>query len=118
MNKVIPVVISLFALAGCTQEQAATQKSLAVTPVQEVQKAETVMEEPGAQIAPPADIVQQMQAQIKAAQQQKAPAKAIQGADEIISENRWGLSVYDPQTGITQYFTSNGGYLGERKNSP
>jgi hypothetical protein len=33
---------------------------------------------------------------------------------EIIDGNSWGFSVYDPKTGITQYYTSNGRLLGQR----
>ena len=35
-------------------------------------------------------------------------------SEEIIAENRWGFSIYDPKTGIVEYYASKGGYLGER----
>lgn len=137
MNKVTLVIVFLLMLAGCTKEQDLTQKSNSVALVQEAKQIEPtkpilssraaeivrqgegaveekIIEESGFQVAPPAAIVQQMQAQIKQAQQEKAPLGLIKGADGIIAENRWGFSVYDPQTGITQYYTSNGSFLGQR----
>jgi uncharacterized protein YcfL len=131
MNKVTLVIVFLLMLAGCAKEQDLTQKSDSAALVQEAKqiepaqptlpakaaeilKQEAEVEESGFQVAPPVTIVQEMQAKIKDAQQQKAPVELIKGADGIIAENRWGFSVYDPQTGITQYYTSNGSFLGQR----
>ncbi len=38
-----------------------------------------------------------------------------EGAGSVITENRWGFSVYDPRTQETEYFTSTGSFLGKRK---
>lgn len=35
-------------------------------------------------------------------------------AEEIIKENRWGFSIYDPETGTIEYYASKGGYLGKK----
>ena len=35
-------------------------------------------------------------------------------ADEIIKENRWGFSIYDPEAGTIDYYASDGGYLGKK----
>lgn len=137
MSKVTLVIVFLLMLAGCAKEQDLTQKSDSVALVQEAKQIEPtqpilsskaaeivkqeegaveekIIEESGFQVAPPVAIVQEMQAKIKDIQQQKAPGKPTEGADGIIAENRWGFSVYDPQTGITQYYTSNGSFLGQR----
>jgi hypothetical protein len=71
-------------------------------------------DESGFQVAPPVAIVQEMQAQVKKVQQQKALVKPAEGAEEIIAENRWGFSIYDPQTGIEEFFTIKGTLLGSK----
>lgn len=123
MNKVALVIVFLLMLAGCAKEQDLTQKSNPVAPVQEAKQIEpvqpipasTAVEEPGMQVAPPVAVVQEMQAQIKKVEQQKAPVKPAAGAEGIIAENMWGYSVYDPQTGIEELYTSNSTLLGSRK---
>ena len=34
--------------------------------------------------------------------------------EEIIKENRWGFSIYDPETGAIEYYASKGKFLGKR----
>jgi hypothetical protein len=35
--------------------------------------------------------------------------------DDIIAQNQWGFSVYDPQAQVTTYYSSNGVVLGQRQ---
>jgi uncharacterized protein YcfL len=130
MNKVTLVIISLLMLAGCAKEQDLTQKSASVAPEEEVVKQEagaveekimeagtegtSALDESGFQVVPPVDIAQEMQAQIKDTQQQKTLVEPIAGTEGIIAENRWGFSIYDPQTGIEEFYTSKSTLLGSR----
>lgn len=109
MNSGIWVIVFLLALTGCAKEQDLAQKSASVAPVQAVGA-----EAPGMNVAPPVAVVQEMRAQIQKPPQQKTPVNPAEGAEEIIAENRWGFSVYDPHMGITQYYSSRGLYLGQR----
>ena len=38
----------------------------------------------------------------------------FESKEEIITQNSWGFSIFDPETGITEYYASKGGYLGKR----
>jgi len=91
--------------AGTVQEKA----------IETVAEGTSATEESGAQVAPPAAIVEEMQAQVKGAQQQEAQAKPAEGIDEVIAKNGWGFSVYDPKTGIEEFYTSKGALLGSKK---
>jgi len=72
-------------------------------------------DESGFQVAPPAGIVEKMQAQVKEAQEQKVAVTPVAGVDEVIAKNGWGFSVYDPKTGIEEFYTSKGSLLGSKK---
>ena len=41
-------------------------------------------------------------------------APIVESKEEIITQNSWGFSIFDPETGITEYYASKGGYLGKR----
>jgi len=43
----------------------------------------------------------------------KEEAPIIESNQEIIRQNRWGFSIYDPNTGVTEYYASKGSYLGK-----
>ncbi len=131
MNKVIPVIVFLLTLAGCAKQQDLAQKNESAAPVAQITKEEagTVEEkvietasevtaaadESGFQVAPPAGIVAKMQVQMKAPPQEKEAVSTIEGAQDIIAENRWGFSVYDPQSRVEQFYTSKGVLLGSYK---
>jgi len=68
-----------------------------------------------AQVTPSEDVAKEIQTQVKDMQQQQTSVKSIKGAEEIIAENSWGFSAYDPQSGIVEYYTSNGMLLGKMK---
>ena len=68
-----------------------------------------------AQVTPSENITKEIQTQVKDMQQQQTSVKSIKGAEEIIAENSWGFSAYDPQSGIVEYYTSNGMLLGKMK---
>lgn len=38
----------------------------------------------------------------------------VESSEEIITQNRWGFSILDPETGIIEYYASKGGFLGQR----
>ena len=44
----------------------------------------------------------------------KEEAPIVESKEEIITQNSWGFSIFDPETGITEYYASKGGYLGKR----
>jgi hypothetical protein len=126
MNKAIWVIVFLLLLAGCAKEQDLTEKNGSIALVQEEAAIEekiieagtegtAASQESGMQVAPPVAIVQEMQAQIKKAQEPAAPIEPAGEAEEIIAANRWGFSVYDPQTGIEEFYTSSGALLGSKK---
>lgn len=43
------------------------------------------------------------------------PPEPAVGGDKLIAAGEWGFSIYDPQTGIVEYYTGNGNFLGKRK---
>lgn len=75
----------------------------------------SVLNKSMAQVAPLENITKEIQTQIKDMQQQQTSVKSINGAEEIIAENSWGFSAYDPQSGIVEYYTSSGMLLGKMK---
>ena len=42
------------------------------------------------------------------------PAVPTEDGEAIISSGSWGFSAFDPASGVTEYYTSSGGYLGNR----
>jgi len=131
MNKVIPVIVFLLMFAGCAKQQDLAQKNESAAAVVETVKEEAgpagekvtemasevtaAADESGFQVAPPAGIVAKMQAQMKAPPQEQEAVNPVEGAEQVIAENRWGFSVYDPQARMEEFYTSKGVYLGSYK---
>lgn len=112
MSKVFIMIIAVFMLTGCAQEQQAARESDIIAPLEEVKPAEPVQPLAAEKIT--ADITQEIKTIIRDVQQDAA-VKSIKGAEEIIAENRWGFAIYDPKAGIEKFYTSKGTLLGSKK---
>lgn len=44
-----------------------------------------------------------------------ATVTSNQEGENAVEENSWGFSVYDPQSGIIEYYSSSGMFLGKRQ---
>ncbi len=74
-----------------------------------------------------ADVVKEIEEQVNEVAQQvqeeaqqvvgqvKELAKPDKKGEEIIASNSWGYSVFDPQTGIVEFYTTTGILLGSKK---
>lgn len=67
------------------------------------------------QATPEADVTQEIPVQTSDVVQQKTPATLVEGADKIIAEKKWGISAYNLQTGMEEFYTSKGVFLGSKK---
>lgn len=113
MNKL--VLLSLIigvALFGCAKEKTASEEksNKPILAGKEEAKSEITMKAPqeAAQEIQPQEEVDQM----RLATEQSIMEKA--GAAEESSLEGWSFSVFDPQTGITQYYTTNGKLMGTK----
>ncbi|MFH1621528.1 MAG: hypothetical protein ABIA97_00205 [Candidatus Omnitrophota bacterium] len=117
MKKVLFLFLVIFIIPGCELPQNTamqnTEKKKEVLVDESVTKDEEVL------IAKEGDKKEAVTEEIKVkalvlAKQEDVPI--IESVEEIIKQNRWGFSIYDPKTGIIEYYTSNGGYLGKKSN--
>ncbi len=96
--------VSAPALNQTVVEQAvATVKQEAAPVIQEVKK---VAED----LLPTAEITGKAEVTVPAA----TPETAVEGGDALINKGAWGFSVYNPETKITKFYTSDAGFLGAR----
>ncbi len=121
MKKLLFLLLVVFAVSGCDimqnasmnnqpKDEALVEESVSapegiavvveeeVTAVVEEEKMEVVSEE------------LEVEALVIA---KKEEAPIIKSNEEIIRQNRWGFSIYDPNTGVIEYYASKGSYLGK-----
>jgi hypothetical protein len=132
MSRRLLLVVALMIMAGCAKEEGFSDKSNVSVSQEETGKAEisnsavsseskdaarqeevSLSQESGAQVAPPAAIVSEMQAKVKETSS-AGGIKPSETGDDAIEGHRWGFSVYNPETGVTRYYAGNGSFLGQR----
>jgi DNA/RNA endonuclease YhcR with UshA esterase domain len=118
MNKVLFLFIIVFLVSGCEIPQN-TEMKTAEDSKALVEESVTTTEEStvAPEVAPEEEKIEVDSNQVKVeatvlAKEEEIPISRT--AEETINENRWGFSIYDPQTGIIEYYGSKGGYLGKK----
>ena len=113
MNKVLFLLLLVFIIYGCENKQDTVLQSKEER-AQVLVKKSIVSEE--ASPLPSAEIKKEVVSETV-----KAEARVLAKADEtfksedakkIILESRWGGTIYDPDTGIMEYYTGKGDFLG------
>jgi PBP1b-binding outer membrane lipoprotein LpoB len=110
MRIVIVLAVILFLGAGCSGNQ--TQQSAGESKATPVQAA-SVMVSPAKEAAISQEAKEPAKVEAKKSLSMTVAEQAAN--DQVISENAWGFSVYDPEVQRTDYYTSDGNLLGSRK---
>ncbi|MFC1646560.1 hypothetical protein ACFL2Y_05240, partial [Candidatus Omnitrophota bacterium] len=115
MKKAIFLLLIVFFIYGCEVPQDASVKSTGEEEELLVEESVVIEEELPIALQKDEEEVVSEEVKVEALVLAKEANKIILGSDEeIIKQNRWGFSIYDPKTGVVEYYASRGGYLGKR----
>ncbi|MFC1709228.1 hypothetical protein ACFL2J_04135 [Candidatus Omnitrophota bacterium] len=113
MKKWLFLVMIVFVVSGCELPQNA---SIKVTDKDKVLAEQSIAIEEEVPIALEEEKigVESKEIKVEAIVLAKEEVAIIRTSDEIIAQNRWGFSIYDPETGVAEYYASKGSYLGKK----
>lgn len=145
MKKLLFLFLFIFIISGCQSREDAAVQSKKEIGTQEAQREQIIISDEGLSLVPGEEEKKAVSEAFEAGQHavgedafllpeenEKAATQEVlnvearvvteaekamssDSAEAIIAENRWGFSVHDPQTGIIEYYTSTGNFLGTKK---
>lgn len=109
MKKILLLFIFIFLISGCEMPKDTTLDT--------TEEADALVEDSSALTDESFIVLEKTLEEVKVEAVVLAKGEEIsvsRTAEEIIKENRWGFSIYDPETGIIEYYASEGGFLGKK----
>ena len=115
MKKAVFLFLIVFVICGCEVSQDASVKSTGEKEEVLVEENVIIEEELSLALEEDKNEVVSEQVKVEALVLAKEEERVIiESSEEIIKQNRWGFSIFDPKTGVVEYYASKGGYLGKR----